>query len=143
MCWREAQQNCDWISMKLWSECVWNFSPVELLVSQRERYPVSQQYREDVRTFARVCSAMHIITQAGVDSTHLSLTSLLSFSRPLQKAGSALSPACSHLDNGQRRNLIVTYELLIFCKATSLLYLRCLQPFTTRSPKEVTCSQQV
>lgn len=95
------------------------------------------------RTFARVRSGMHIITQAGVDSRHFFLTSLLSFSRPLQKAGSAWSSACSHLDDGQRRNLIVTYELLIFCKATSLLYLRCLQPSTTRNPKEVTCSQPV
>lgn len=65
------------------------------------------------------------------------------FSGPLRKACSAWCLACSHLDDGQRGNLIVTYELLIFCKATSLLYRRCLQPSTTRSRKAVTCSQQV
>lgn len=114
-----------------------------LSVMAREMPCQSAIPRGRTRTLARARSGMHIITQAGVDSRHFFLTSLLSFSRPLQKAGSAWCSACSHLDDGQRRNLIVTYELLIFCKATSLLYLRCLQPSTTGNPKEVTCSQQV
>lgn len=60
-----------------------------LSVTAREISCQSAIPRGRSRTFARVRSAMHIITQAGVDSTHFFLTSLLSFSRPLQKAGSA------------------------------------------------------
>ncbi len=86
-----------------------------LSVTAREMSCQSAIPRWWTRTFARARSGMHIITQAGVDSRHFFLTCLLSFSRPLQKAGSAWSSACSHLDDGQRRNLIVTYELLIFC----------------------------
>lgn len=50
-------------------------------------------------------TGMHIITQAGVDSRHFLLTSPLSFSGRLQKAGSARCLACSHLERKSDRHL--------------------------------------
>ena len=98
--------------------------PVELLVSQPAREPVSQgtharphHYTGTRRQQTFFSDKPAVILQGGTESW--------------------LSPsfrvALPHLDDGQRGNLIVTCELLIFCKATSLLYRRCLQALASRS----------
>ena len=98
--------------------------PVELLVSQPGREPVSQG------THAR----LHHYTGTRRQQTFFPDKPAVIFRGG---AESWLSPSSRaslpHLDDGQRGNLIVTYELLIFCKATSLLYRRCLQVLASRS----------
>lgn len=95
--------------------------PVELLVSVPEREPVTHTLHPGhsrIQTRAHV----HRYTERDSDGGRFSLD------KPRrQKATAAQRPGFlrpSHLDDRQRGNLIITYELLIFCKGTSLVFIR-------------------
>lgn len=92
--------------------------PVELLVSLAEREAVSHTPRTGR---ARIQTRTH----AHHYTDRLRRRTFFSDKPPCQNSATAQKPGLlclAHLDDGQKGNLIVSYELLIFCKGTSVVY---------------------
>ncbi|GAA6076336.1 uncharacterized [Tachysurus ichikawai] len=93
--------------------------PVELLVSLPEREPVS--HTPDTG-HANIQTHTHAHRYTDRLRRRTFFSDKPCCQKHCQGSEARAYSACLHLDDGQRGNLIVTYELLIFCKGTSVVY---------------------